>query len=158
MSCVLGQSFGNDYYKVWVADETTISSKYILFFSLTRVKLLIYNQHFEKAPCVFYYSNSEQEVGTPTELPLLAGQTKCRCEPSLERPCSKEMKGHHSPGLTTSTTVSSINQSNVFIKPFLHQLMSHSAVQRPSLKPQNSKQCRCRSTVARKNSLERPGT
>jgi hypothetical protein len=26
-------------------------------------------------------------------------------------------------------------QSNVFIKPFLHQLMSQSAVQKPSLKP-----------------------
>jgi hypothetical protein len=34
--------------------------------------------------------------------------------------------------------------------------MLESAVQKPSLKPRNSKQCRCRSTVARKNSLERP--
>ena len=51
---------------------------------------------------------------------------------------------------------SRLNQSNVFIKAFLHQLMSQSAVQKPSLKTPNSKQCRCRSTVARKNSLERP--
>jgi hypothetical protein len=32
----------------------------------------------------------------------------------------------------------SINQSNVFTKPFLHQLMSQSAVQKPSLKPQTA--------------------
>ena len=31
-----------------------------------------------------------------------------------------------------------------------------SIAQKPSLKPPNSKQCRCRSTVVRKNSLERP--
>ena len=31
-----------------------------------------------------------------------------------------------------------INQSNVFIMPFLHQLMSQSAVQKPSLKPQTA--------------------
>ena len=29
-------------------------------------------------------------------------------------------------------------KSNVFIKPFLHQLMSQSAVQKPSLKPQTA--------------------
>ena len=34
--------------------------------------------------------------------------------------------------------------------------MSQSAVQKPSLKPQTASKCRCRSTVARKNSLERP--
>jgi hypothetical protein len=32
--------------------------------------------------------------------------------------------------------VALINQSNVFIKHFLHQLMSQSAVQKASLKPQ----------------------
>jgi hypothetical protein len=32
----------------------------------------------------------------------------------------------------------SINRSNVFIKPFLHQLMSQSAVQKLSLKPQTA--------------------
>jgi hypothetical protein len=32
----------------------------------------------------------------------------------------------------------SINQSNVFIKPFLHQPLSQSAVQKPSLKPQTA--------------------
>ena len=31
-----------------------------------------------------------------------------------------------------------LNQSNVFIKPFLHQLMSQSAVQKPSLKPKTA--------------------
>ena len=31
-----------------------------------------------------------------------------------------------------------VNQSNLFIKPFLHQLMSLSAVQKPSLKPQTA--------------------
>jgi hypothetical protein len=31
-----------------------------------------------------------------------------------------------------------VNQSNVFIKPFLHQLMSQSAVKKPSLKPQTA--------------------
>ena len=30
------------------------------------------------------------------------------------------------------------NQSNVFIQPFLHQLISQSAVQKPSLKPQTT--------------------
>ena len=39
------------------------------------------------------------------------------------------------------------------MKPFLHQPMSQSAVQKPSLNPKQQ-QCRCRSTVARKNSLE----
>jgi hypothetical protein len=29
-------------------------------------------------------------------------------------------------------------KSNVFIKPFLHQLMSQSAIQKPSLKPQTA--------------------
>ena len=29
-------------------------------------------------------------------------------------------------------------KSNVFIKPFLHQLISQSAVQKPSLKPQTA--------------------
>ena len=32
----------------------------------------------------------------------------------------------------------SINQSNVFIKRFLHQPMSQSAIQKPSLKPQTA--------------------
>jgi hypothetical protein len=32
----------------------------------------------------------------------------------------------------------SVNQSNVLIKPFLHQLMSQSAEQKPSLKPQTA--------------------
>jgi hypothetical protein len=32
----------------------------------------------------------------------------------------------------------SINQSNVFIKPSLHQLMSQSDLQKPSLKPQTA--------------------
>ena len=32
----------------------------------------------------------------------------------------------------------SINQSNVFIMPFLHQPMSQSAVQKPSLKPKTA--------------------
>ena len=32
----------------------------------------------------------------------------------------------------------SINQSNIFIKSFLHQLMSQSDVQKPSLKPQTA--------------------
>jgi hypothetical protein len=31
-----------------------------------------------------------------------------------------------------------INKSNVFIKPFLHQPMSQSAIQKPSLKPQTT--------------------
>ena len=31
-----------------------------------------------------------------------------------------------------------IIQSNVFVKPFLHQLMSQSVVQKPSLKPQTA--------------------
>ncbi|KAM9442453.1 uncharacterized protein ACWYII_014448 [Salvelinus alpinus] len=31
-----------------------------------------------------------------------------------------------------------INQSNVFIKPFLHQPMSRSAIQKPSLKPKTA--------------------
>jgi hypothetical protein len=31
-----------------------------------------------------------------------------------------------------------INQSNVFIKPFLHQQMSQSAIQKPSLKLQTA--------------------
>ena len=39
-------------------------------------------------------------------------------------------------GQTTERHLASINQSHVFIKPFLHQLMSQSAVQKPSLKPQ----------------------
>jgi hypothetical protein len=34
--------------------------------------------------------------------------------------------------------MSPINQSNVFIKPFLHQPMSQSALQKPSLKPQKA--------------------
>jgi hypothetical protein len=34
--------------------------------------------------------------------------------------------------------LNAINQSNVFIKPFLHQLMSQSSVQKPSLKPQTA--------------------
>ena len=33
---------------------------------------------------------------------------------------------------------SSINQLHLFVKPFLHQLMSQSAVQKPSLKPQTA--------------------
>ena len=41
----------------------------------------------------------------------------------------------HLPSVVQST---SINQSNVFIKPFLHQLMSQSAVQKPRLKPQTA--------------------
>jgi hypothetical protein len=32
--------------------------------------------------------------------------------------------------------IKNVSLSNVFIKPFLHQLMSQSAVQKPSLKPQ----------------------
>jgi hypothetical protein len=32
----------------------------------------------------------------------------------------------------------SINQSNVFMKPFVHQLIYQSAVQKPSLKPQTA--------------------
>ena len=32
----------------------------------------------------------------------------------------------------------SINQSNVFIKPFVHQLISQSAVLKPSLNPQTA--------------------
>ena len=35
-------------------------------------------------------------------------------------------------------TLSQSNQSNVFIKPILHQPMSQSAVQKPSLKPQTA--------------------
>jgi hypothetical protein len=43
-------------------------------------------------------------------------------------------------GAATSVAgaASAINQSNVFIKPFLHQLMSQSAVQKPSIKPQTA--------------------
>ena len=37
--------------------------------------------------------------------------------------------------VAAASASSAINQSNVFIKPFLHQLMSQSAVQKPSLKP-----------------------
>ena len=33
---------------------------------------------------------------------------------------------------------SNLNQSNELIKPFLHQLMSQSAIQKPSLKPQTA--------------------
>ena len=40
-------------------------------------------------------------------------------------------------------------------KAYLHQQMSQSAFTETQPKTQNSKQCRCRSTVARKNSLER---
>jgi hypothetical protein len=32
----------------------------------------------------------------------------------------------------------SINQSNVFVKPFLYQQMSQSVIQKPSLKPQTA--------------------
>jgi hypothetical protein len=49
-----------------------------------------------------------------------------------------------------------INQSNIFIKPFLHQPISQNAVQKPSLKPQTANYADVRSTVGRKNSLERP--
>ena len=34
--------------------------------------------------------------------------------------------------------VNQINQLNVFIKPFLYHLMSQSAIQKPSLKPQTA--------------------
>jgi hypothetical protein len=34
--------------------------------------------------------------------------------------------------------ITPINQSNVFIKPFLHQPMSQRAIQKPSLKPQTA--------------------
>jgi hypothetical protein len=43
------------------------------------------------------------------------------------------MKGH-----SEMCSYQSINHSNVFIKPFLHHLMSQSAVQKPSLKPQTA--------------------
>jgi hypothetical protein len=61
----------------------------------------------------------------------------------------------NSPGalrLNDSLSVQSINQSinqlNVFIKPFLHQHLSESAVQKTQPKTPKSKQCRCRTTVA----------
>jgi hypothetical protein len=38
------------------------------------------------------------------------------------------------------------NQSNLFIKPFLHQLVSQSAVQKPSLKPKTASNAGVRST------------
>ena len=45
-------------------------------------------------------------------------------------------------------------QSNVFIKPF-YISRCHKCYTETQPKTPNSKQCRCRSTVARKNSLER---
>jgi len=42
------------------------------------------------------------------------------------------------------------------IKPVLHQLISQSAVQNPSLKPQTTSNAGVEATVAWKNSLERP--
>ena len=46
-----------------------------------------------------------------------------------------------------------MNQLNVLST--LHQLMSQSAYTETQSKAPKSKQCRCRSTVARENSLER---
>ena len=40
--------------------------------------------------------------------------------------------------VTIGFLVTSLTKSNVFIKPFLHQLISQSAVQKPSLKPQTA--------------------
>jgi hypothetical protein len=51
-----------------------------------------------------------------------------RLEGQLEHLFLPNHTRHSSPSL-------SVNQSNVFIKPFLRQLMSQSAVQEPSLKP-----------------------
>ena len=39
---------------------------------------------------------------------------------------------------TQGHSETSINQSNVFIKPFLHQSMSQRAIQKPRLKPQTT--------------------
>jgi hypothetical protein len=47
------------------------------------------------------------------------------------------------------------DQSNVLIKPLLHQQMSQCAYIETQPKTPMSTQCRCRSTVARKNSLGR---
>ena len=41
-------------------------------------------------------------------------------------------------GSSLSVLVMAVNQSNAFMKPFLHQLMSQSAVLKPSLKPQTA--------------------
>jgi hypothetical protein len=49
-----------------------------------------------------------------------------------------------------------VNQSNVYIKPILHQPMSQCAIQKPSLKPQTASNADVGSTAARKNSRERP--
>jgi hypothetical protein len=48
-----------------------------------------------------------------------------------------------------------INKSNVFLKPFLHQLMSQSAVQKPSLKRQTASNAGVEARWLG-NSLERP--
>ena len=49
-----------------------------------------------------------------------------------------------------------INQSNVFIKPFFTSADVTKCCTETQPKTPNSKQCRCRSTVARKNSVEIP--
>uniref|UniRef100_A0AAZ3PN34 Uncharacterized protein n=1 Tax=Oncorhynchus tshawytscha TaxID=74940 RepID=A0AAZ3PN34_ONCTS len=60
----------------------------------------------------------------------------CR-EKEGSRPYCREKEG--STSYCAIRIYQSINQSNVFIKPFLHQPMSQSAVQKPSLKPQTAK-------------------
>jgi hypothetical protein len=44
----------------------------------------------------------------------------------------------HEAGWVCKAVFNQIYQSNVFIKPFLHQPMSQSAIQNPSLKPQTT--------------------
>jgi hypothetical protein len=58
-------------------------------------------------------------------------------------------------GARVSTSGVNVNQSHLFIKPFLHQQLSQIAYTETQPKTPESKQCSCRKVVARKNSLER---
>ena len=109
--------------------------------------LLLWNVHRRFPRCSITSDSSSAELGTALSL-WRSNNSFCRmgvkstCSIPSQNLCAAHKAEHiipeHKKFELFLHLPSDDNQSHLFIKPFLHQLMSQSAVQKPSLKPQTA--------------------